>query len=343
MNPQFKAPGFLERLREAFFGSARFLDCIQIDVSSICPGACSYCPHATQRAGWQARNMQLDTFASLWPLLRVAKRAHLQGWGEPLMNPLFFEFQALADKAGCQTSTTSCGLKMDEALAAKLANSGMDLIAFSLAGTDAESNAIRKNVPFDKVCQSIRLLRNAIDKSRVNQKLEIHIAYILLADRIRSVAKLPQLMADLNVDMCVVSTMDYLADSALQDLAFLPHETEKIAAARDVLKLAAEKAEQDGRLIYYSLPDDTMPDHGQGCRENVGRTLYVDATGQISPCIYLNLPNGRQEAGRRIFGNAKSKNPLAIWQGEDFRYFRQQLLAGQPDAACLGCPKRFES
>lgn len=61
---------------------------------------------------------------------------HLQGWGEPFLHPRFMDFAALARKAGCRVSTTTCGLRMDETLAGQIVGSGIDIVAFSLVGTD---------------------------------------------------------------------------------------------------------------------------------------------------------------------------------------------------------------
>lgn len=335
-NPAFMPPGLWEQLGEAIFGCQRPLECVQIETTSACGGACIYCPHTTQARTWNSRHMAPETFASLWPLLRKAKRAHLQGWGEPLLNPHFFRFQALAARAGCSTSITTCGLKMDETTAVSLAQSGMDIIAFSLAGTDAESNSARAGVPFDRVCQSIRLLRSAI--SREQSALEIHFAYLLLADRMEAAAGLPGLMEELGVDVAVISTLDYLALPEHRSLALHSNDDALLERARNILEDVRARAGAMGKIVHYALPAKTPP--GEGCRENISRTLYVDADGFVSPCVYLNSP-GRSEA-RHVFGNTREASPMDIWQGPDFKNFRAALLAGEPDPACLDCPKRWE-
>lgn len=339
-NPAFKAPGFLEGLCQEIFGLQRPLECVQVEVTSACAAACAYCPHTTQVKRWRARHMAADTFARLWPVLRQSRRAHLQGWGEPLLHPRFFDFQALAKKAGCATSITTCGLVMDEQIAARVAASGMDIVAFSLAGTDEGSNASRAKAPFASVCQGIKNLRKAINVQDKPEKPEIHFAYLLLADRVGAVRGLPALMAELDVEMAVISTLDYLALPAHKELAFGPTEAEKIASARAVLVEVAEEAEKLGRIIHFSLPQANAA--ACGCRENIGKTLYVDADGSVSPCVYLNVPGSDPVEKRRIYGNVNELGPLAIWKKADYRQFRARLLAGDPDAACLACPKRWE-
>ena len=150
-NPRFQEPSVWQLFRESLFGKPRLLDCIQVEVTSVCPGRCVYCPHTTQAGYWRSRHMEAATFARLWPLMQESGRVHLQGWGEPFLHPRFMDFAALARKAGCRVSTTTCGLCMDETLAGQIVGSGIDIVAFSLVGTDEASNAPRAGVPFSRV------------------------------------------------------------------------------------------------------------------------------------------------------------------------------------------------
>lgn len=288
--------------------------------------------------------MTPQTFAALWPLLRGTLRAHLQGWGEPLLHPRFFDFAELAVRAGCQVSTTSSGMIMNGDTAQKIVASGMDLIAFSLAGTDAQSNSVRAGAPFERVCKSVRILRKTIDEYRKSglSGPEIHLAYLLLADRFEAAAGLPRLMEELGAEMAVVSNLDYLAAPEHSELAFAPDDERKIGRARTVLENAAAEAESCGRIIRFALPDKNVEGMPGGCRENVARSLYVDADGLVSPCVYLNAPGNDPAEKRRVFGDAGRENPWQIWNGAEYRAFRENLRAMRPDPVCLNCPKRRE-
>lgn len=314
------------------------LDCLQVEVSSRCPGRCVYCPHTILQGQWRSQDMDPAVFRRLWPMMRRAARVHLQGWGEPLLHPAFFEMAALARKAGCQVSTTTCGLPMDEALAERIVASGMDIVAFSLAGTDAASNAARQGVGFDRLCQALATLQ-AVRRRRQGVHLEIHFAYLLLASAMEAVGRLPALMQAHGVHAAVVSTLDYLPDTALSVEAIPPHETEKRERALAILVQTAAAAKRLGLTFDFALADPAAG--GTRCRENIARSLFVAVDGAVSPCVYVNLPVEGQDPSRRVFGNVSAQDPVAIWQSEAFHRFRAALACGEPEMPCRTCPKRF--
>ena len=342
MNPdsseKFKAPGFWENFRETFLGAPRSFACLQVEVTSRCPAGCIYCPHTTMKAVWQPRDMTLETFGRLWPAMRSSTRVHLQGWGEPLIHPAFFEMVALARRAGCRVSTTTCGLHMNAELAGKIVDSGIDIIAFSLAGTDAATNAVRRGADFERVCRSIATLQK-IRRARGGVHLEVHFAYLMLASAMEAVRGLPALARKLGVHAAVVSTLDYIPTSNFEKEALGLHETEKLAQAAGILREAEAKARELEVDFHWSLPRPDAP--GDKCRENVARCFYIASDGSVSPCVYLNLPVRMEDPGRRIFGNVNDREVLEIWADERFLAFRKALASGAPDPACKSCPKRF--
>lgn len=335
---ELREPGFWESVKETLLGVRRQFDCVQVEVTSRCRGRCTYCPHSILRETWQSRDMEMQTFSRLWPLMRRASRVHLQGWGEPLLNPDFFEMVGLARKAGCQVSTTTCGLGMDAKVAARLVDSGMDIVAFSLAGTDAGSNATRQGVDFNRVCRAVDTLQS-VRRARMGVHLEIHFAYLMLASTMEAVRGVPALMQRLGVHAAVISTLDYIPGPGLEAEAFLPRESEKLAQAEAILSATAAEAERLGFGFHYGLPHPDAPGHT--CRENIARSLYISADGSVSPCVYLNVPAGISDSNRRIFGNVREQDPLAIWESDGFRRFRDRLANNDPDLCCRTCPKRF--
>jgi MoaA/NifB/PqqE/SkfB family radical SAM enzyme len=335
---KIRDPGLWQTIREHLLGGRRPLDCIQVEVTSRCPGRCIYCPHTTMGDRWRSRDMDMETFTLLSFLIRRSARVHLQGWGEPLLNPGFFAMAALARKSGCAVSTTTCGLIMNEEAAVKIVEAGLDIVAFSLAGTDVASNASRGGVDFDRVCRAVSLLQ-AVRRAHRAVHLEIHFAYLMIASTMEAVRALPALMHRFGVDAAIVSTLDYIPSPELESEGFAPQETDKLARAAALLGETEADARRLGVGFHWTLPKPDAP--GTTCRENIDRSLYVGADGSVSPCVYANLPATVVGPKCRIFGNVRERDPLEIWENEEFRRFRERLAGGDPDLPCMTCPKRF--
>jgi sulfatase maturation enzyme AslB (radical SAM superfamily) len=330
--------GFWAKMGDRLFGRRQQFDCLQVEVSSRCLGRCSYCPHTILSTRWQGRDMDMDTFGRLWPLMCRSVRVHLQGWGEPFLNPNFFAMADLARTAGCKVSTTTCGLGMDRDRAEKVVASGMDIVAFSLVGTDAASNAPRHGVDFERVYQGIATLRETRQQRKVEHP-EIHIAYLLLASNTEAVAGLPGLMQRLGVSQAVVSTLDYLPEPGLQNEAFSSQDKVKIDKTAALLDATATEAWRLGLGFHYQFP--APESSANGCSENIGRSLVISADGSVAPCVFLNVSTATAGIDSRIFGNVHLKAPLAIWESAEYRHFRDRLSQGDPDVPCLSCRKRF--
>lgn len=227
---------------------------------------------------------------------------------------------------------------MDKDRAESIVASGIDVVAFSLSGTDAATSSARAGISFEKLDAAIMLLQ-AVRKQRLAVHLEVHIAYMLLASQVEAIRRLPELMEKWGAHAVVVSTMDYIPSAELAGEAFLPHEREKIATARAVLKETGARIRAAGRGFYSSLPAEQPVG---GCRERAHRTVYVDADGLLSPCIYLNVPTKGQGHPRVVFGSIAEKDGMAILAGADCQAFRAATGGVHPPAACTACPKRFE-
>ncbi|MDR2055702.1 MAG: radical SAM protein [Desulfovibrio sp.] len=334
----FVPPTPAQRLRRFFAGEKRPFDCLQVEITSRCAGKCAYCPHTSKSAVWRSRDMEDSVFAALAPLISRTKRVHLQGWGEPLLHPRFFDYALAAARAGAAVSTTTCGMGLNSETAEKFVRSGIDIVAFSLAGVDEKSNAARAGVPFDSACDGILALNRA--KRRLGaDRPRLHLAYLMLASGCGNVSGLPELMERLDAPVAVVSALDYIAAPGMEGEAYAPAEGEKIGKALAVLRAAAHRAAAAGRTIHYSLPG---PAARKGCDERIEHCMFIDAEGNIAPCVYLNLPSAENDPRRRVFGNALEKNPMAVWNDPSYAHFRHRLAEGRPDAPCRNCAKRFE-
>ncbi len=318
------------------------LDWIQVEVSSHCNALCTYCPRAVHRKAWLSRTMPLRDFERLVPALARVGMVHLQGWGEPFLDPEILAMIRLAKKAGCAVGTTTNGTLLDDRLIGELVASGIDVLAVSLAGIDGHNDAIRQGAHLQQALGA--LLR--LDKAKAvvgSVTPALHVAYLLLRSRLADIEGLADFFARLPVSQIVVSTLDFVPCPELADEVVAPATAHEYEALRSRLNAAKEALRARGKDLHYRL---RQPGAARGtCTENVGRSLFVSVTGAVSPCVFTNLPVPDETVMpaylARSFGNIHDASLGRIWRSSDYRAFRSALRAGQLPAACADCPKAF--
>ncbi len=327
------------------FFTPRF-DWIQVEVTTFCQAACHYCPHTVYREHWTSQHLPLDTFRRLLPILKRARLVHLQGWGEPFLHPDFFTMVSRARQAGCQVATTTNGMLLDADDLRRVVDLEMEVVAFSLAGTGANNDAVRRGTSFAAVLKNIETLGEIKAKKGASLP-KVHVAYMLLASGLDEVALLPEALAGLGVSQVVVSTLDFVASPALarESLKLAAPEAYQQATAR--LNEVADRARRQGLEIYSQLAPP--PDWPNPCAENITRALCVAADGAVAPCVFLNLPvqeetymgrEGEDLYSRLSFGAVEAdQSLLRTWRSRDYRKFRRVWAKGHTPPACRGCLK----
>ncbi len=324
-------------------------DWIQVEVTTHCQAACSYCPHTVYQDHWSSRHLALATFRQLLPMLKRARLVHLQGWGEPFLHPDFFPMVSQARQGGCQVGTTTNGMLLDADSLKRVVDLEMAVVAFSLAGVGESNDSIRRGNRFATVLEKIEALNEI--KARKGALLpKIHVAYMLLRSGLDELALLPQALAGLGVSQVVVSTLDFVARPSLaqESLRLAPPEEYREAAAR--LDELADRGRRQGLEIYGQLvPPSSWPN---SCSENITRALCVAADGAISPCVFLNLPVDAEtyvtREGEHPYRNLRfgvvedDQSLLSIWRSPDYRKFRRVWARKKSPLACRGCLKLLQ-
>uniref|UniRef100_A0A7C3UXV8 Radical SAM protein n=1 Tax=Desulfobacca acetoxidans TaxID=60893 RepID=A0A7C3UXV8_9BACT len=330
----------------ANFFAPRF-DWLQVEVTTCCQAACTYCPHTVYQDAWNSGHLALDTFRRLRPDLKRARLVHLQGWGEPFLHPEFFTLVALARQAGCQVGTTTNGMLLDADSLKRLVDLEVGMVAFSLAGVGANHDAVRRGTRFSEVLEKIRLLREIKARKGVVVP-KVHVAYMLLRSHLQDLALLPQSLEGLGVSQVVVSTLDFVAEPwlAKESLRLLTPEEYPEVATR--LAELAERGRRQGMEIHGGLPPPTQ---GSAlCPENPTRAVVVAADGAVAPCVFLNLPvrnetclsrEGQIRYRRLSFGSLGERSLPQIWRSRAYRDFRRAWARGDLPSACRGCLKPF--
>lgn len=324
------------------------LDWLQVEVTSYCNAHCFYCPHEIYRSTWRNRHIDLNVFKNLLPVLRYARLAFLQGWGEPFLHPDFFTLVSLAKRAGCLVGTTTNGVLVDAEMARKIVAGGMDVVSFSLAGTGPQNDIYRRGTTLAGVLRGIEALVAIREMSGVN-KPAIHVSYLLLRSNLSELQRLPDLLADTAVSEVVISTLDFVPRKDLVGEAFLTKNIDELENVRSFLNGIVDRGRKIGLKIFFRLPGDAI--RGSPCTENPLRAAFVSADGRVSPCVFTGIPVRELPGAEKpfvafqqeSFGNVAEESFSTIWRKREYRNFRDSLAAGRVESPCRYCMKLGES
>jgi MoaA/NifB/PqqE/SkfB family radical SAM enzyme len=237
---------------------------------------------------------------------------------------------------------------LDAAGCHRLMDAGLDILAFSLAGTTSACNdTARGGTRFTQVLEKLDMVRR-IKEERQTSTPSVHIAYMLLGSGLGDLPALPRLMADHGVEQAVVSVLDFEPGIELSPEVLAPKSVQEQKDLEALLSRVKSSAADLGLTIH--TPDfNPEESSGRPCAENSARALFVAADGEISPCVYANLPvaqgvcvrHGHSVPYQRMtFGNVNDLMVPVLWRGEAYARFREDLAADRPAPLCRYCPKR---
>ena len=336
------------KIRELFdILSTPLTNWVQIEISTLCPASCTYCPHTVLKQNWRDENMTLETFKKILPALSRTQLAYLQGWGEPFCHPHIFEMIRLAKRRGCKVGTSTNGTLLDQNRLDRLLEEKLDLIAFSLAGCGDFNDRVRRGTHIDQILRHIDYLKTEKEKRGINYP-EIHIAYLLLKSGMPELDQLPALLKDRGVAQVVISTLDFVPSAEIADEIVAPATAGEYDALTARLETVAVELARSGIRLHYHLRHPDRPPGG--CTENIQRSFFVAADGSVSPCVFRSLPveetrsSGPDKTGgyhRLVFGNVNRETPARIWKSKNYRQFREAFTSGETDVVCRACPKLY--
>jgi len=249
----------------------------QIGLTPMCPQNCAYC-YNKQRKG---EPMSTRT------ILRVIDDLKELGvvWfgftgGEPLLNPDLGDITAhAATDAAVKLFTTGCGLT--PVLATGLADAGMFSVAVSLNHWEAARHDASRRYPgsFDAALNALRVFKAVAG-------LHVSVSSILDPEMTHNgdVERLLTFLESLGIDEAWLSEMKPSLDASWQDgAAITEEERRRLVALQDAYN------KRGGMTVNYL-------GHFEGAEQfgcNAGcKMVYVDAFGEVSPCVFLPMSFG---------------------------------------------------
>ncbi len=337
------------------------LDWMQVELSARCQGRCPYCPVEVFRDSRGNGFMTRETFQALLPAFSSADLIYLQGWGEPLVHPHFWDMARRAVGTGAAVGFTTNGLLLDRENRRALLDSGVKILGVTLAGATPEIHErYRPGSPLAALDEYLLRLKEE-GEGRGAAGPALHIALQLLAGNVEEVEGMVDLAGKWGAREIVVSPLSLILTREMEKESLHRNPAARADAAA-ALERAGEKARSHG--ISFHAYRITEPAREPACRENILRSCFVSAGGDVSPCVMTNvgLDPGAMGAHRfqgkdhpltpLTFGNARERPLEEIWRSEPARAFRDGFRTriyqgargkeGLP-SSCRQCYKLFEA
>lgn len=284
---------------------ARDLDWIHLEPTTRCQDEIGYYLHSGFRDIWEEHD--LEDFGRLAPLLVRTPQVLFQGWGDPLLHPGLPAMVKTAKSAGCRVVVTTPGQVLDRGLAGELVQAGVDYFTFTIAGLDEASNRTRKGTSLARTMEAVRLL-DAMRREQ-DKGVGISMVYTLARSGLDELARMPEFMADLDVDGVVVNLLSFATSRDNDADTLVPSSPEEEAHIRQRLHLATWKLEERGiwwQCVLVGGNSDVFT-----CIERPASAVFVSASGGLSPCAFSQLP--LSEPARYWFQGEARRFPCMHW------------------------------
>jgi MoaA/NifB/PqqE/SkfB family radical SAM enzyme len=273
--------------------------------------------------------MSMEVFERLEPWFSSTGLVFLQGWGEPLLHPRFWEMAQRARSAGAPVGFTTSGVHLDQANRRALLASGVEIMGVSLAGASPEVHDLfRPGCPLETVNANLQALRSE-GEAEGTALPDLHLAYLLMAGNLHDLPRAVDLAQRWGAGQIVVSQLSPVLSAGLEKEALLarPDRWPQVEAVLDETR---ERAEERGIGFHaYGPGGGERPE--PACTENVLASCFVSVRGDVSPCVMTNLGLGTGEepgAGQGperggVIGSGRGLEPAQACGGVRAPEFRE--------------------
>ncbi|WP_367173672.1 radical SAM/SPASM domain-containing protein [Caldivirga sp.] len=309
---------------------------IQAEISTTCNASCVYCPRTILKDKWVSSFMNprllrkvIEELTSTGPVDYI----HLQGWGEPLLHPRLTDIID-AVKGKINFGLTTNGLLLSNSLIGKLLESGINIIAVTFAGAyPVTHDSIRVGCNFKTIVDNVKRLINL--KRKLRSSVKVVASYIMTSMNIHETVDFMELCHELGIEEVILDNLTYVLSKGMFKWKVFtdPMEQGSRIISRIVNATMRRAGELDLRVFAYSLNCWELSE----CPEKPTEAMFINVNGEVSPCVFLNLPikddkiprcfmGSCFKIGKLIFGNVNNNDAVSIWYSRDYQDFRLKFI-----------------
>jgi radical SAM protein with 4Fe4S-binding SPASM domain len=322
-------------------GASPLPEFVQIEPVGLCNLRCRMCsvPFRKESAAF----IDIEVYRHLIEGFPTLKDLQLQGLGEPMLHPQFFEMVSYATARGIRVSTNTNLTLLTPDRARQCVDSGLHALHASIDGASAETyESIRLGASFKKVVRNLdRLL--AAKREAQSDTPYCRIVMVIMRRNLNELPDIVRLAHSHGVDRIFVQHLchDY-SESTLpaayrtmrdfidvEELSGLPYAEVEAAfqQAREVADDLSVELRLPSLAALYPQHEITQ---ARGCDWPM-RGAYISYRGDAMPCCMVSTPD------RANLGNMARQEIIKVWNGPMYRSFRNALRSSNPPEICRGC------
>ncbi len=321
---------------------------LQIEPVGQCNLRCRMCPIQFRKDGpphGPPAFMPFETFTRILDQFPALQELQLQGLGEPMMHPRFFDMVALATARGIKVGTNTNLTLLNARRAEQCLSSGLAELSASIDGATAETyEGIRVRARFDRIVANLQHFMEARRRAGREPALpQVRIVTVVMRQNLHELPDLVRLAHRLGIGALFVQHLCHDFSEANLPASYRPmrefvdretllgEDPERIEHWFEEARTAARELNVDLRLPRTQPRAHPPGTPGPERCNWPWNGAYVSYQGLAMPCCMVATPD------RINFGNLAEHGVAAIWNGPDYQRFRSQLASESPPEVCRSC------
>lgn len=309
---------------------------LQIEPTTKCNLKCRMCESPLwDRKGLEMSVSDFKTIIDQFPFLATI---NLQGIGEPLLNKNIFEMIEYCKSKKMVVLFTTNATLIDETVAKKFVDSGLDYVVVSMDGATPETfEKIRIGANFNQVIGNIK---NLIAVRGNLKKPRIIFLFTGSTDNIDELPKVLKLAKDIGVDKVEAQDTHSWGDEELKEKMSNKKLSPELNRVKKIVNETMIEAEKMGMPFYWlgtggrkSLftDEDLQLYADQRLCQIVFRSCFITVDGYVTTCACNPDPR------KLNFGNVLQQDFNTIWNCLEYRNIRKARLEGEIPEYCKMC------
>lgn len=287
--------------------------------------------------------MNFELFTRLVDGFKGMETLHLQGLGEPMMHPRYFEMVAYAKGKGLRVTTNTNLTLLNPRRAEQCVTCGLDDLFVSIDGATAETyERIRLRGRFERVLRNLDLLLEARRRLGVEHP-SLTMVVVVMRQNLEELPALVELAHRFTIPEVFVQhlahafTEESLPDqyrpmrAFVQEQTLLEEDPERVERCFEAAREVAERLRVRLRLPRTSVKVHPPGTPGPQRCSWPWSGAYIAYDGSAMPCCMVSTPD------RANFGSMAALGVEQVWNGPEYEQFRLELSSDDPPEICAAC------